>query len=208
MIHISIRPQALRAASLVIASAALFFMLLPSMVQGQMISVTWEVDTTFYAPMPLPGSSPGEPAYDFDEEDLLNGYTTYSVYANFTNPTDKLVAVYAANTVEDLTAPLTLNAPCGCYDTPSFGVFYEVNLNELFFPIVPELEFDSYLSFDGIGVLATPNISLNYNLTTGFCIPNRCLQGNENHIPLVAAVIVVRLREKRLVRLAGAASGE
>lgn len=169
MIHISIRPQALRAASLVIASAALFFMLLPSMVQGQMISVTWEVDTTFYAPMPLPGSSPGEPAYDFDEEDLLNGYTTYSVYANFTNPTDKLVAVYAANTVEDLTAPLTLNAPCGCYDTPSFGVFYEVNLNELFFPIVPELEFDSYLSFDGIGVLATPNISLNYNLTTGFC---------------------------------------
>lgn len=155
------------------ALSLLVFLLLPSAhALGQMVSVTWEVDTTFYAPAPLPGSVPGTPPYDFDAADVLNGYTTYRVYANFTNPTDKLVSVYSANNPADLTAPLVLNAECGCYDTPLYGVFYKQNLNPFFFPIVPELEFDSYLSFDGVGILATPNITSVYNIATGFCDMN------------------------------------
>lgn len=150
-------------------TALVCLMLLTSSVLGQMVSVTWEVDTTFYAPAPLTGSVPGTPAYDFDEENVLSGYTTYRVFANFTNPTDKLVSVFSANNAADLTSPIVLNAPCGCYNTPSFGVFYLSNLNPIFFPVVPELEFDSYLSFGGVGILATPNISTVYNNATGFC---------------------------------------
>lgn len=150
-------------------AALLALGILPAQLSGQMVSVTWEVDTTFYAPTPLPGSAPGTPQYDFDEEDLLNGYTTYKVYANFTNPTDKLASVFATNIGADVTAPLVLNAPCGCYNTDIYGVFYGANLNPAFFPLVPELEYDSYLSFGSTGILATPNISSVYNNLTGFC---------------------------------------
>ena len=165
MIQMNIRTGVLPSAW----AAFVGFILLNSSVLGQMVSVTWEVDTTFYAPAPLTGSAPGTPAYDFDEENELAGYTTYRVYANFTNPTDKLVSVFSANNAADLTAPIVLNAPCGCYNTPLYGVFYLESLNDIFFPIIPELEFDSYLSFGGVGILATPNISSVYNNVTGFC---------------------------------------
>lgn len=169
MIHTSIRLVNTRLANAAAMSLLACLVMFPSLLLGQMVSVTWEVDTTFYAPAPLTGSLPGTPAYNFDEEDLLNGYTTYKVFANFTNPTDKLVSVYSTGVGADVTAPLVLNASCGCYNTPIFGVFYGQNLNPFFFPTVPELEFDSYMTFDDVGVLATPNISSVYNNITGFC---------------------------------------
>lgn len=169
MIHTSIRLGACRLNLIAALFALMALSALPTQLSGQMVSVTWEVDTTFYAPMPLPGSSPGTPQYDFDQADLLNGFTTYKVFANFTNPTDKLVSIFATGVGADVTAPLVVNAPCGCYNTDIYGVFYGANLNPAFFPLVPELEFDSYLTFGSTGILATPNISAAYNNLTGFC---------------------------------------
>jgi len=68
---------------------------LPTQVVGQITSVTWEVDTTFYEPAPLPGSTPGSPQYNFDSNGALTGYTTYKFYANFASATDRLSSVYA-----------------------------------------------------------------------------------------------------------------
>lgn len=136
---------------------------------GQITSITWEVDTAFSAPAPLPGSEPGSPAYNFDEDNLLNGNVTYRVFANFTNPTDVFVAMYSIGVGDEITDPLLIHAPCGCYNTPDFGVFYGANLNTAFFTIAPELAYDSYLTLGNSGIMATPNISSSYNNDTGFC---------------------------------------
>ena len=56
---------------------------------AQMIGLTVEVDTAFYAP-----TDDG-----FDADGLLNGYVTYDIYAVFENQTDQLSAIYADNSV-------------------------------------------------------------------------------------------------------------
>ena len=64
-------------------SFAIFLGIFSFSSQAQLISVTTEVDTAFYAPT-------GD---GFDPLGLLDGYVTYGVYANFTNPTDMLSAM-------------------------------------------------------------------------------------------------------------------
>ena len=53
---------------------------------AQMLGVTVEVDTVFGGPDNLDA---------FDPAGELEGYTSYLVYANFTNPTDVLSAIYS-----------------------------------------------------------------------------------------------------------------
>jgi gliding motility-associated-like protein len=135
---------------------------------GQITSVTWEVDTTFYEPAPLPGSLPGTPQYNFDSNGALTGYTTYKFYANFTSATDRLSSVYALSTGPNM----QFNAPCGCYNTPTYGQLFGGLINPVFYTLVPELRYDSYITIDNTNgeSLATTNPP-NGTITngTGFC---------------------------------------
>ena len=117
----------------------LFFLFFQSPdVQAQLIDITWEVDTAFYEPTePHPTT---EGAFLFEE---LNGYVTFDVYANFTNATDQIIAIYSD--VAGLgVAPMFVNAPCGCFN-PTFGdVLLGGSQNEAFFSAFPEIEYDTY----------------------------------------------------------------
>ena len=63
---------------------------------GQAIGVEVVVDTAFYGPdTPTPEDT-------FDPEGILEGYVSYLVYVNFTNPTDVLSAIFS-----DVASPCT-----------------------------------------------------------------------------------------------------
>ena len=56
---------------------------------AQMTGFVVEVDTVFY------GADTPTPDDMFDPEGTLDGYASFIVYAEFTNPTDVLSAVFA-----------------------------------------------------------------------------------------------------------------
>jgi gliding motility-associated-like protein len=109
-----------------------------SLASAQMIGVTVEVDTAFYGPnTPTPDDT-------FDPAGLLDGYVTYHVFAEFTNPTDVLSALYAD--VAALGTPaMYINAPCGCHN-PVSGSMAMDGTNPSGFWIGPfaDFEFDTY----------------------------------------------------------------
>lgn len=70
----------------------------------------------------------------------LAGMTTYRVYADMTNPDDKVSAVYG-----DETAPLSLTSSDGFFNS-SFGDDLAQSINVLFFGSFPEVEYDSWLT--------------------------------------------------------------
>ena len=71
---------------------------------AQMLSVTAEVDTVFGGPS------------DIDPGGQLDGYTSYLIYANFTNPTDVLSAIFSDTQYFNENAPMAIDAPCGCWN--------------------------------------------------------------------------------------------
>ena len=112
--------------------------LLPAQFHAQLINITYEVDTAFYEATEPHPTTVGTLLFDG-----LYGYVTYEVYANFTNETDKLIAIYSDVDAFDV-APMFINAPCGCFN-PLFGdVLLGGAQNAAFFPSFPEIEFDSY----------------------------------------------------------------
>lgn len=105
---------------------------------AQMIGLTVEIDTAFYEPTEPHPTTNG--AFLFED---LDGYVTYDVYANLTNETDEIMAMYSD--VEALgVAPMFINAPCGCFN-PEFGdVLLGGSQNPAFFSAFPEIEYDTY----------------------------------------------------------------
>jgi hypothetical protein len=97
---------------------------------GQITGLSFEVDTCFYANLDTTGL--------FDPNNELPGYTTYRVYADFTQPGDQLQAVYALGFGKTITAPWTLAAPCGCFDH-AFGTSIGVGVNPVMLDAFPDL---------------------------------------------------------------------
>ena len=95
---------------------------------AQMLGVSFEVDTVFGGPSP-----------DFDPDGVLEGYTSYLVYANFTNPTDVLGSIYADTAVFTDAAPLQINAPCGCWNPDEASMVIGPSINPAFDPFFPRL---------------------------------------------------------------------
>ena len=74
---------------------------------GQAIGVEVVVDTAFYAT---------DPPSEIDPTGMMDGFVSYLVYAQFTNPTDVLSSIFADVDVFPEGGPLTLDAPCGCFN--------------------------------------------------------------------------------------------
>jgi hypothetical protein len=77
----------------------------------------------------------------------LTGMTTYRVYANFTNATDELSAVYG-----DAANPLSISTSTTFFQT-TFGASIGSAINLAFFPMFPSVEYDSWVT---IGISSQP----------------------------------------------------
>lgn len=114
---------------------------------AQWLGLTYAVDTAFYAPLPLPESIPGSPGAAFDGSGLLQGNTSFWIYAHFSSPADRLQAVYALNSGNSISPPWTVEAPCGCFEHP-YGSSVWNNTEWPFSSLFPELAYDSYFTID------------------------------------------------------------
>jgi hypothetical protein len=70
----------------------------------------------------------------------LVGKKTYRLYADMTNPGDKLSAVFG-----DATSPLSITSSTGFYNSTLGGNFAQ-NVNPLFFTLAPQVQYDSWLT--------------------------------------------------------------
>ncbi len=133
------QPQTLR--GLVAACSRLLYLvsaltLFSSIAMGQMTGVVVEVDTAFYEPTTF--DALGEPIYA-----ELEGYVTYSLYAEFTNPTDELSAIYSDALVLG-TSPFYIDAPCGCFNPTLGDVLLGGTQNSALLDFFPDVAFDTY----------------------------------------------------------------
>lgn len=106
---------------------------------AQMTGMSWEVDTCFYAGL--------DSTDQFDPNNELPGFTSYLLFADFTNPADQLQAVYALGQGQNTTSPWLLNAPCGCFEH-DFGTSIGVGWNPIFLDAFPNLLYDSHYTLD------------------------------------------------------------
>ncbi len=90
-------------------------------------------------------------SFELVASDAVIGFDTYRVYANFTNPFDQVVAVYG----QDVN-PLSISTTGTFYQNPGGGPTSS-NINPALYGVVPELEYDSWVT---IGTESQPN-SLN-----------------------------------------------
>jgi gliding motility-associated-like protein len=122
-----------------------------SSVIAQMTGISIDVDTVFY------GINTPTPDDTFDEMGDLDGFITYQVFAEFTNPTDVLSALYSD--VGALgTIPMEIDAPCGCFNPVSTSVVMDGSNSSVFWGAFPLWQYDSYftigmVSSDDMGVL-------------------------------------------------------
>ena len=108
-----------------------------STTNAQMTGLTIEVDTAFYGPnTPTPDDT-------FDPLGTLDGFVTYKVYADFTNTTDALSAVYSDVAVLG-TVPMEIDAPCGCFNPVATSVLMDPSNSSFFWDAFPLWEYDSY----------------------------------------------------------------
>lgn len=103
------------------------------------------VSALFLAAGPIQGQMTGittEAIADHDTTGIaaLAGHTTYRFYAHFTNPTDKVSAVYG-----DASAPLTLASSDGFYNA-MFGGDFARDVNPALFSFFFETAYDSWFT--------------------------------------------------------------
>ena len=90
--------------------AAVFLLAVGQPLVAQVTSIEVVVDTAFYGPnTPTPEDT-------FDPAGELDGYVSYLVYVNMTNPTDVLSAVFADTFALPQGGALGINAECECWN--------------------------------------------------------------------------------------------
>ena len=124
------------ASCLRVFSIAFTVALVTGSASAQMTGVTWEVDTAFYEPTTFDAA--GEPLYAD-----LEGYVTYKLFAEFTNATDELSAIYSDAVVLG-TEPFYINAPCGCFNPDLGDVLLGGTQNLALLDLFPEVAYDTY----------------------------------------------------------------
>ena len=111
---------------------------------AQMTGFVVEVDTVFY------GADTPTPDDTFDPEGILDGYASFIVYAEFTNPTDFLSAVYA-DTTNGGSLPMGIDAPCGCHNPVDVDFVMTSGNQASNWPFLPLEQYDTFWT---IGMLS------------------------------------------------------
>ena len=125
---------------------------------AQITGVTWEVDTAFYEPTTFDAG--GEPIFA-----ELEGFLTYKLFAEFTNPDDELSAIYSDAAVLG-TPPFYVNAPCGCFNPALGNVLLGGNLNEALFDFFPSVAYDTFWTLGFANGEQSALGNPNYNMST------------------------------------------
>ena len=84
------------------------------------------------------------PSTDYADGVNLDGYTTYRLYANLTNPNDFVSAVFGVDTT------VSSISTTGEFWNSNFGGVSAENINEAAFGFVPSLEWDTYVTIGKI----------------------------------------------------------
>ena len=110
---------------------------------AQMTGFVVEVDTVFY------GADTPTPDDEFDVDGVLDGYASFIVYAEFTNPTDVLSAVFADTGAGSST--MGIDAPCGCHNPVDADFAMNATNTTFFWDFLPLNEYDTFWT---IGMLS------------------------------------------------------
>ena len=104
---------------------------------GQATGIEVVVDTAFYAT---------DPPSEIDPTGMMDGFVSYLVYAQFTNPTDVLGAVFSDVADESGSGPMFLDAPCGCFNPVTTSPAMDATNNSLLwqFPNTALYEYDTF----------------------------------------------------------------
>ena len=104
---------------------------------GQAIGVEVVVDTAFYAT---------DPPSEIDPTGMMDGFVSYLVYAQFTNPTDVLSAVFTDVAGQPGSGPMFLDAPCGCFNPVITSPAMDATNNSLLwqFPSTALYKYDTF----------------------------------------------------------------
>ena len=119
-------------------SVLTILLLIVGVANAQFTGYTAELDTVFFGP---DTPTPDDP---LDPMGALEFYGTYKIYANFTNPSDVLSALYSD--VGALQTPqMFIDAPCGCHN-PVMGsnVMDATNTSALWIGPFMDWEYDTY----------------------------------------------------------------
>ena len=112
---------------------------------GQAIGVEVVVDTAFYGPnTPTPEDT-------FDPDGELDGYVSYLVYAQFTNPDDFLSAIFSDVGFYPEGGPMALTAPCGCWNPVTTSMVMDASNSSLLWTL-PQFQTYKYDTFWTIGM--------------------------------------------------------
>ncbi len=82
-------------------------------------------------------------SYDVVGQNTVNGMTTYRVWAEFSDLTEQLVAIYGFDSI-----PMSVESSTGFYQNPLGGALAS-NYNPALLPVDPLIEFDSWLTVGG-----------------------------------------------------------
>lgn len=121
-----------------ITSVLTILLLLVGTANAQFTGYTAELDTVFFGP---DTPTPDDP---FDPTGALEFYGTYKIYANFTNSSDVLSALYSD--VGALNTPqMFIDAPCGCHNpVNTSNVMPPTNTSALWIGPFMDWEYDTY----------------------------------------------------------------
>ena len=118
-------------------SVLTILLLIVGTANAQFTGYTAELDTVFFGP---DTPTPDDP---LDPMGALEFYGTYKIYANFTNPSDVLSALYSDVAASNL--QMFIDAPCGCHN-PVMGsnIMDATNTSALWIGPFMDWEYDTY----------------------------------------------------------------
>ncbi|MEC8662952.1 MAG: gliding motility-associated C-terminal domain-containing protein [Bacteroidota bacterium] len=105
---------------------------------AQVTNIEVVVDTAFYGP-----NTPN-PEDTFDPDGILDGYVSYLVYVNMTNPTDVLSAVFADTFALPEGGALGIDAECECWNPIAESMVLDGTNSSFLWTIEPLWQYDTF----------------------------------------------------------------
>ena len=106
--------------------------------RAQVTGIEVVVDTAFYGP--------NTPTADdtFDPTGILDGYVSYLVYVNMTNPTDVMSAVFSDTSVLPQGGALGIDAECECWNPIAESMVLDGTNSSFLWTIEPLWQYDTF----------------------------------------------------------------